>query len=102
MRVARITAALLLPLGLWAANPDFERGMKALADKDYATALGYLEQALKAEPDNLQFGSEYRQALLKQAKALHPKEGAPGDWDRGLKFFETLTAANPKASAAWL
>lgn len=102
MRVLRIAAALALPLAMWAANADYDRGMKALEAKDYPTALGYLEQAIKAEPDNIQFGSEYRQALLKQAKALHPKEGAPADWDRGIKFFEALTAANSTASGAWL
>jgi tetratricopeptide (TPR) repeat protein len=102
MRVLRFAAGLALPLAMWAANPDYERGMKALGDKQYATALGYLEQALKADPDNIQFGSDYRQAALQQAKALHPKEGAPADFDRSIKFFETLTAANPNAWAAWL
>jgi tetratricopeptide (TPR) repeat protein len=77
-----------------AAKDDFNRGMKALAAKDYPSALGYLESALKADPDNTQYGSEYRKAVLKQAKALHPKEGQPADFDRCIKFFETLTAAH--------
>jgi tetratricopeptide (TPR) repeat protein len=37
-----------------------------------------------------------------QAKQLHPKEGQIPDYERSLKFFETLVAAHPKAPNAWL
>ena len=104
MRTRRMAwvAALALPLLIGAAKDDFDKGMKALAAKDYPTALGYLESALTADPDNMQYGSEYRQAVLKQAKQAHPKEGQPADFERSLKFFEKLTAEHPSASAAWL
>jgi tetratricopeptide (TPR) repeat protein len=70
---------------------DYQAGMKALAGKDYSNALGRLEAALAAEPDNLRYGSEYRQAVI-QAK----------EYDRCIKFFEKLTTENPTASAAFL
>ncbi len=75
------------------ANPTakFEEGMKAAAAKDYATALTHLEAALSADPNNLQFGSEYRQTVI-----------AAGEYDRALAFFEQLVTANPKASNAFL
>ena len=102
MRLGRISMAVtLLPLVL-AANDSFDKGIKALSAKDYPTAVGHMESALTAEPDNLQFGSEYRQTILKWAKQLHPKEGQPADFDRAIKFFEGLVGKNPKASAAWL
>jgi tetratricopeptide (TPR) repeat protein len=94
--------AAVLPLLFAAAKDDFDRGMQALSAKDYPTALGYLEAALTADADNTQYGSEYRQAALRQAKTLHPKEGQPADFDRSIKFFEKLTAEHPTASAAWL
>ncbi len=70
---------------------DYQAGMKALATKDYSNALGKLESALSAEPDNIRFGSEYRQAVI-QAK----------EYDRSIKFFEKLTADNQNASSAFL
>ncbi|MSV28313.1 MAG: hypothetical protein EXQ52_06155, partial [Bryobacterales bacterium] len=70
---------------------DYQAGMKALATKDFSNALGKLEAALAAEPDNLRFGSEYRQAVI-QAK----------EYDRCIKFFEKLTADNPAASSGFL
>ena len=85
-----------------AADAHFEQGLKALAAKDWDNALGLMEKALQAEPDNMRYASDYRQAVLARARALHPKEGQPADFDRSLKFFEQLTAANPKASIAFL
>jgi tetratricopeptide (TPR) repeat protein len=86
-----------------AASDDlFDRAMKALAVKDYATALVSLEAAVAADPDNTQLTSEYRQAVLAQAKSLHPKEGQPQDFDRCLKFFENLVAEHPASTNAWL
>jgi tetratricopeptide (TPR) repeat protein len=85
-----------------AADPNFEQGLKALASKDWDSALTLIEKALQADADNMRYASDYRQAVLARARALHPKEGQPADFDRSLKFFEQLTAANPKASSAYL
>ena len=95
-------AALVAGNSLWAGNESFEKGMKAISAKDFSSGLGYLESALTQEPDNIQFASEYRQAILKYAKQLHPKDGQPADFDRSLKFFEGLTAKHPSAANAWL
>jgi tetratricopeptide (TPR) repeat protein len=89
-------------LGLWVvllsagsaradAEEHFTSGMKALAAKNYTTALTELEAALTAEPDSIRYGSEYRQA------AIEAKE-----YDRCIKFFEKLVAGNPNASNAYL
>jgi len=85
-----------------AESAAFEAAEKALSAKDYATALNDYEAALKAEPDNLRYASQYRQAVLQQAKTLHPKEGSPVDFDRSIKFFETLVADHPNAATAQL
>jgi tetratricopeptide (TPR) repeat protein len=84
------------------ADRPFELGMAALAAKDWDKALDLLESALAADPDNVRYGSEYRQAAIQRAKALHPKEGKPEDWDRPLKFFEQLVAQYPTAANAYL
>ena len=100
------TIAILLASGLAAsaATPEasYDIAKRAWSSKDFQTAFTNFEAALNADPDNIQYGSEYRQAVIENAKKAHPKEGAPADFDRLLKFFETLTAANPKATNAWL
>ena len=53
--------------------------------------LSRLESALSADPDNLRFGSEYRQAVI-QTK----------EYDRSLKFFEKLVTDHPKSGNAYL
>jgi tetratricopeptide (TPR) repeat protein len=53
--------------------------------------LSKLESALSADPDNLRYGSEYRQAVI-QTK----------EYDRSLKFFEKLVADHPKSGNAYL
>ncbi len=87
-----------------AATPEasYETAKRAWSSKDYQTAYEHFEAALTADPDSIQYGSDYRQAVIENAKKTHPKEGAPADFDRLLKFFETLTAAHPKAANAWL
>jgi tetratricopeptide (TPR) repeat protein len=101
-----ILASLFLIASAGAAGPaaeeTFEQGIKALMAKDWDKALGFLESALAAETDNLRYGSEYRQASLLRAQALHAKEGQPNDFDRELKFFEQILAKNPGAANAHL
>jgi tetratricopeptide (TPR) repeat protein len=53
--------------------------------------LSRLEASLSADPDNMRFGSEYRQAVI-QTK----------EYDRSLKFFEKLVTDHPKSGNAYL
>jgi tetratricopeptide (TPR) repeat protein len=112
---ARLTAqifplCLIFASTLTAApgDADYEAAQKALAAKQWDTALGYMESALNADPDSMKFASEYRQATLKRALALQPivkgqpHEGARDAFDREIAFFEKLTAAHPKSANAIL
>src|SRR5262245_48625432 len=54
-------------------------------------ALGALEQALQAQPDDLKAGNDYRMAVIKA-----------GQYDRAIVFFGKLVEANPSASNAHL
>jgi tetratricopeptide (TPR) repeat protein len=98
-------AVVCLAAGAWAdaiAEANYEKAVRAVTAEDYPAAFGHFEAALLADPDNVRFGSEYRQAVVRFAKKAHPKEGQPADWDRLLGFFEKLVAAHPKASNAFL
>ena len=53
--------------------------------------LSKMEAALAGDPNNLRFGSEYRQAVIQT-----------NQYDRSLKFFEKLVTDNPKAGNAYL
>jgi len=66
-------------------------GLSVLIGAGAMPDLSKLEASLASDPDNLRYGSEYRQAVI-QAK----------EYDRSLKFFEKLVADNPKASNAYL
>jgi tetratricopeptide (TPR) repeat protein len=85
-----------------AAEQAFDQGMQALKQRDWDRALDSLEKALAAEPDNVRYGSEYRQVVLRYAQTVHPKDGQVQDFERALKFFERLVAQNPAASNAYL
>jgi tetratricopeptide (TPR) repeat protein len=89
-----------------AAGPSgedaFQGGIKEIEAQDWDKALDLLETALMAQPDNLRYGSEYRRAAILRAESLHGKEGKPADFDRPIKFFERLAAANPAAANAFL
>lgn len=80
----------------------YDEGMHAVAVKDWNHALDLLETALAQDPDNIRYGSDYRQTVLQRAKALHPKEGRPEDFDRSVHFFEQLVAKNPSCANAYL
>src|SRR5947208_6007589 len=66
-------------------------GLCALVALGAMPDLSKLESALAADPDNIRYGSEYRQAVI-QAK----------EYDRSLKFFEKLVADHPKSGNAYL
>jgi tetratricopeptide (TPR) repeat protein len=84
---AIVLAASALVTPLRASDNDYREGMKALNAKDYPTALRYLESAVTADPDNVRYASEYRQAAI-QTK----------DFDRSLQLFEKLAADHPKSA----
>jgi tetratricopeptide (TPR) repeat protein len=54
-------------------------------------ALGDFETALALDPDNLRWGSEYRQAAI-----------AAAEFDRSIEFFTTLAKEHPRAAATRL
>ena len=102
----RLTLTLVLAVASTqaASSPEaaFEVGRKAWASKNFDAALANFEMALTADPDNLRYGSDYRQVVIEHAKTTHPKEGSPADFDRAVKFFENLTASHPTAANALL
>jgi tetratricopeptide (TPR) repeat protein len=56
-----------------------------------APDLGSLEATLDSKPNDLKAGNDYRMEVLQTKQ-----------YDRALKFFEGLTARNPKAANAYL
>jgi len=72
-----------------AGAESFQRGQMAVARNDSLAALDQFEAALSAEPDNLRYGAEYRQAVI-----------AAEEYDRAIGFFEALVAAHPEAGNA--
>ncbi len=73
------------------ARKDFDTALEAVTREDYATALDHFEAALVADPDNLRYGSEYRQIVIRTKS-----------YDRCIAFFEKLVADNPAAANAVL
>jgi tetratricopeptide (TPR) repeat protein len=87
-----VVLLLTLLTGAWSdGDVRFHNAEKAVATKDYPTALAEFEAALTAEPNNIQYGSEYRQAVI-QAK----------EYDRCIKFFEKLVADRADSPNAFL
>jgi tetratricopeptide (TPR) repeat protein len=56
------------------------------ATADPAAALPLFEDALRAAPDDLRYGADYRQAVI-----------AAGAYDRAIDFFASLVAEHPEA-----
>jgi tetratricopeptide (TPR) repeat protein len=105
MTFRAIAFAMLLVSAAGAAAPSeavFNRAMEALSASNCETALGLLESALSDDPENVRYASEYRVATVQCAKARHPKEGQPQDFDRPLKFFEQLAAKHPESANVFL
>jgi tetratricopeptide (TPR) repeat protein len=69
----------------------YQEALKAVAIKDYATALARFEDALSADPDHLGYGNDYRRAVI-QVK----------EYDRCISFFKGLVARHPEAANAYL
>jgi tetratricopeptide (TPR) repeat protein len=89
--MALVACLLWLNAGDSAAETRFLEAVKALGVKDYPTALSNFEAALTADPDNIRYGSEYRQCVI-QCK----------QYDRCISFFEKLVADSPTAANAFL
>ncbi len=88
-----LPAVMLLALAQARADgaASHENALKAMAAKNYPTALTDFEESLGADADNVQYASEYRQAVIQA-----------GAYDRCIKFFEKLVADNPKSANAEL
>lgn len=95
--------ALLALLATAAARggPDarslYQEGLAAVADKDWEAALDKLEAAVAAEPNNLRYGTEYRQAVI----AIAGTESTE-PYERELAFFKKLVEEHPDAPNAFL
>ena len=83
--------ALLLPSDSERAEHHFQQATRALAAGQSGEALNHYEAALRLQPDSLRYGSEYRQAVIRDAQ-----------YDRCLEFFEQLVTDHPKAPNAYL
>jgi tetratricopeptide (TPR) repeat protein len=75
----------------------YEEGLAAAEAADYEAAFAKLEAAVAAEPDNLRYGTAYRQAVI--AAAGDEKKEL---YERCIEFFKTLVAAHPEAANAYL
>ncbi len=85
----------LLLLAFVAAAPNGEQeynaAVAAVSSGNVEASLGHFEAALQADPDNLRYGNDYRQAVIRE-KA----------YDRSIAFFEKLVADHPDAANAFL
>jgi tetratricopeptide (TPR) repeat protein len=88
---ARVAAPAATPEA--AADPatSFHRGLLAMAQGDPEAALDLLERAVRAEPENLHYGAEYRQAAI-----------AAEAYDRSIDFFALLAQEHPDLHVVFL
>jgi tetratricopeptide (TPR) repeat protein len=72
----------------------FQEAAQAAQAADYEVALARFEAALKADPNNLQYGNAYRLTAVQinQVKT----------YDRCIAFFKQLVADHPQAPNAWM
>lgn len=85
--IAVALTAWLLSGSLVASDTDYQEAVKAISAKDYSSALRYLESAIKSDPENVRYASEYRQAAIRNK-----------DFDRSLHFFEQLASEHPNSA----
>ncbi len=79
-------------------NVAYAGGRAAVEAGRWEKAVASFEAAIAAEPENLRYGTEYRQAVIAAVDA-----GAEKDlYDRAIAFFERLVADHPEAANAWL
>jgi tetratricopeptide (TPR) repeat protein len=89
MKVAQTLLLMLLLLSISHAQATLSCSVPD--GQGNAAKLSALEICLQSDPDNLRYGSQYRQL------AIEAKE-----FDRSIKFLESLTAAHPNAGNAAL
>ena len=93
---------LILKMGrvlVWAAlvSVVLLRAPRSEAE-DLTAVLSALETRLAGDPDNLQLGSQYRQAVIQASQGGRSLE----HYDRAISFFENLVADHPTAASAQL
>ena len=76
----------------------YQKGLQALAVRDWRTAVDALEAATAAAPDDLIVGTDYRQATIGAASAAQSLE----PYRRCVAFFESLVAQHPRSANAYL
>jgi tetratricopeptide (TPR) repeat protein len=89
--LAALMAVCVLSAPLGASDADYQAGIKAMAANDTDTALHDLELAVAGDPDNLKYGNDYRQLVIRTKQ-----------YDRSLKFFEQTAAEHPKSANLFL
>lgn len=101
--IPAISLALLALMTTGAARggPDarilYQEGLAAVAKEDWEAALDKLEAAVAAEPNNLRYGTEYRQAVIKIAGTESTEP-----YQREIDFFKKLVEEHPDAPNAFL
>lgn len=93
---AIVSAVAAAPLRAAPTQPvpgeaDYAAAVKAADANDCPTALDRFEAALRADADNLRYGSDYRRAVI-----------ACAAYDRAIDFFTRLTAEHPRSANALL
>jgi tetratricopeptide (TPR) repeat protein len=73
------------------AAAAYQKARRHLGNGTPAAALDSFETALRLDPDNLRWGSEYRQAAI-----------AAAAFDRAIDFFAALTEEHPESASARL
>jgi tetratricopeptide (TPR) repeat protein len=87
-----VVSALLFVVALTAgALQDYQQALADMKAGSFESALDGFENAVRAAPDSIRYGSEYRQAVI-HAEA----------YDRCLAFFEELSTAHPDAANVFL
>ncbi|MGH8070360.1 MAG: tetratricopeptide repeat protein [Candidatus Entotheonellia bacterium] len=91
---------LLMAMGLLGtaeaqeAESLFQEAVQAAQGNNYEASLASFEAALKADPNNLRYGNEYRLTVVTINRVK--------TYDRCIAFFKQLVADDPKASNAWM
>ena len=97
LAAAAIVAASFAAPSAAAAEPPapavaaYQKARASLTRGAAEAALGDFETALRLDPDNLRWGSEYRQAAI-----------AAAEYDRAIDFFAELVEKHPRAASTRL